>query len=144
MEIVPLSLWLGCLLIISIPGLLIAAWIFKPLPGRGAGFALPISLGILTLVGFWAGRIILWPWALVTGLVILVGLAVIAVRRGVSVNRQAILESSTVFFLGFIFMTYLKSLKLGVVPWTDDFLNFGLLKLLLRSHQLPPRQFMVC
>ncbi|WP_224449440.1 DUF2298 domain-containing protein [Haloprofundus salilacus] len=135
--------WLLLLLLLGLVSLPISRRLFPRTPDRGASFGFTVSLTVFGLVAFWVGHVSLWPWGLVAAVVSLVALSVLTRRflpapeRPVDWRRCA--EVAGVFGLAFGFMLFLRALDPGIVPaGGEKFLDFGLLKALLRTDALPP------
>ena len=132
--------WLTCLALAGL-GLPIASQFFRRLPGRGTGFALPVALSIVTIVTFWIGHVTFGWLAIGGGIAALVILAVLSFRAGFDFDRRAVLESLLVFTVGFSFMVAVRAVDPALLPYTEDFLDFGMMQALLRADRLPPEDF---
>jgi YYY domain-containing protein len=138
MEFGLLALWLVVFAVLWIAGLPLADLLFDSLPSSGAGFAVPISLTILTLAVYWIGQLTFGLLAIGIAIVALLTASAFAVRQGASVDPSVGKDTAVVFVACFLFMAFAQAKTLGVVPWSEDFLDFGLLKSVLRTSQLPP------
>ncbi|WP_205596813.1 DUF2298 domain-containing protein [Halostella salina] len=116
-----------------------AGLLFDRFDDHGAGVALPLALGTLGVVGFWVGHLSFGPVALAAGLAVIgVGTAV-ALRRGARVDLGAYAEVVVVFTLAFGLLVALRGVDPSITPGGGEkFLDFGLLKSLLRGTTLPP------
>ena len=141
MEYGLVVLWWLTYIGLALFGLPIAAHLFSPLPGRGAGFSLTISLTVVTLVAFWIGFLSLGWVALVAGLTVLALGAVLASRSSSNVNYRAAVEVLCVFTLVFVAVLIVRSVDPGITPQGEKFLDYGLMVSLYRSSQLPPEDF---
>ncbi|QLG60707.1 DUF2298 domain-containing protein [Halorarum salinum] len=151
MEYGLLAVWLLAYAALAALGLPLAARLFPRSASRGAGFALPTSLLVLGVVSFWVGRVAFGVPALVASLAVLVALSALAafdrdaLRRGefepaVPVNRDAVLDTAVVFLVAFALVVVIRGFDPAVDPLAGEkFLDFGLLKSLLRAEVLPPR-----
>lgn len=137
------ALWLAAFLGLFAAGLPVAAALCPRLADRGAGVALPAALTVLGLVGWTAGRIAFGLPAALAGLVVLGALAALALRRGVRLpERGVVLETALVFALAFLFLVGVRAVDPSVhATMGEKFLDFGLLKALLRSETVPPLDF---
>jgi len=147
--------WLVVLLALGAVGVPIAARLFPRSATRGAGFALPIAALTLGLGSFWVGRLTFGPVALAVGLVVLLALAALAtVDRGALrdgtvaldddaldrlPDRSVVAETAAVFAVAFLFVVLIRAFDPGVDPSAGEkFLDYGILKSLLRAGTLPP------
>jgi YYY domain-containing protein len=138
MEFGLLALWLVVFGVLWVVGLPLADLLFDSVPGTGAGFAVPVSLGVLTIVVYWVGQFTFGLLAIGIGVTVLLAASGLAVRRGASIDPSAAKDSAAVFVACFLFMAFAQAKTLGVLPWNEDFLDYGLLKSLLRASELPP------
>jgi YYY domain-containing protein len=135
--------WLAVFLALGLAGAPLAALCFRRFPDRGAALALPLSLAVVGCVAYWVGHLSLIA-GLVAGVAVLVGLSTIALRRldrnEIGVRRA--LAPAAVFALAFLFMIAVRAVDPAVHPGGGEkFLDFGLLKSLSRTSQLPPEDF---
>ncbi|ELZ91861.1 hypothetical protein C440_16154 [Haloferax mucosum ATCC BAA-1512] len=152
MEYALVVRWLVVFAALWAVGVPLSARLFRRLPGRGSGFALPVSLVVLTLPVYYVGHISFGPPALAVGvgtlllLSALAGLDVAALRRGeirlaadLDIDRRAIAEAGAVFVFAFLFAVALRALDPSVyASGGEKFLDFGLLQSLSRASVLPP------
>ncbi|GAA0233892.1 DUF2298 domain-containing protein [Halobaculum roseum] len=147
--------WLVVLLALGAVGLPLVARLFPRSATRGAGFALPVSALTLGLVAFWVGRVAFGPIALGVGLVVLLALAGVslldrgALREGSVAfdddavdrlpDRTVVAETAAVFAVAFLFVVLIRAFDPAVDPIAGEkFLDYGILKSLLRAGALPP------
>jgi len=149
MEYGLVVLWLAAYAWLAVAGLPVAAALLRRLPGRGAGLALPLSLAVVWVVAYWVGHLARlfdpltfgYP-ALVAGLVVLLALDAVVLRRGVDIDWGSYRRAMVVFGVAFLFMVALRSLN--PAAWAgggEKFLDFGLLASSLRTAALPPEDF---
>jgi YYY domain-containing protein len=152
MEYGLVVVWVLVFAALGTAGLPLAARLFPRAAGRGAGFALPLALAVVTLVGYWVGHLAYPVPALVAGLVVLGGLAALAaldpdalrdgnvvVSPSLDVDRAAVRDVAAVFLVAFAFLLAVRAVDPAVSPGAGEkFLDFGLLKSLARAGQLPP------
>ncbi len=150
MEYGLVALWLVAYALLAVLGYPIAARLFPQFATRGAGLALPIALVVLGLVAYWVGRIAFGPVALLAGLLTLTllalaaGLDLAALRDGrfvpeVTADREVIMETATVFTIAFGLVIAVRAHDPAVfAAGGEKFLDFGLVRSLLRGSQLPP------
>jgi len=139
MEFGLVALWLGVYLALLAIGLPLAAALFPRLADRGAGVAIPLAAAILWLVGYWVGHVslALATWAGVATLLVAVGVAVFVRRPAIDTRVAA--ETAGVFAVAFLFLVAVRAVDPAVHPaGGEKFLDFGLLKSLLRAEALPP------
>lgn len=141
MEYGQVGLWLVMYIVLSAMALPISSALFARLPGRGAGFSPTIALGIVSFVAYWIGHLAFGSIALVAGLVVLCLTAVLALRYGVEFDRRAYGEVLVVFTAAFGFSVALRALDPGLLPFVEDFLDYGMMKAILRTSTLPPEDF---
>ncbi|WP_136603413.1 DUF2298 domain-containing protein [Salinigranum halophilum] len=150
MEYALVLRWLLLFALVGAAGVPIAARLFS-VPGRGAGFALPVALVVFTLPAYWVGHRSLTA-GLAVGIVVLVAAALgsaldrDALREGsvrlapdLTLDRRALAESAVVFLLSFSLLVAVRAVDPAVhALGGEKFLDFGLLKSLARSTALPP------
>ncbi len=138
MEIGLVILWLLAFLVLGVGALPFAAWL---LPGTEyAGFAIPVALTVLGVVGHLVGHLAFgWP-ALLAGLGTLLALSAITATRTdtvIDIDRAA--EYGLVFVAGFLLIVLIRGIDPAVLPLGGEkFLDFGLLQTLNRTGSLPP------
>jgi YYY domain-containing protein len=147
--------WLVAFLALGAVGVPLAARLFRRSATRGVGFALPVSALTLGLVAFWIGRAAFGPVAVAAGLLVLLALAAgVLLERGALrdgtvrldddavdglPDRQIVAETAAVFAVAFLFVVVIRAFDPGVDPSAGEkFLDYGLLKSLLRAGALPP------
>ncbi len=147
--------WLVALLALGAVGVPVAARLFPRSATRGVGFALPLSALTLGVVAFWVGRVAFGPVALAVALLVVLALAALALvdrdalRDGdLAVDDDALAalpdrtvaaETAAVFVAGFLFVVLIRAHDPGVDPGAGEkFLDYGILKSLLRASALPP------
>ncbi len=143
MEYGLVVVWLVAYLVLGLAGVPLAARLFGRFPDRGAALALPLSLAVVGLVAYWIGHLSL-TLGLVAGLVVLLGSSILSIRalewRGFDARRMV--APAVVFTLAFLFVIAIRAVDPAVHPGGGEkFLDFGLLKSLLRTSRLPPEDF---
>lgn len=141
MEYGQVLLWIGLFGFLSVLGYPLASAVFGHLPGRGAGFAPTVALGTVSLVAYWVGYLRFGVVALAVGLLVLVAGDALAYRRGVELDWRAFAEAMAVFGLAFCFLTAIRAVDPGILPYLEDFLDYGMMRSILRSSHLPPEDF---
>ena len=150
MEYALVFRWLLLFALVGAAGVPIAARLFS-IPGRGAGFALPVALVVLTLPAYWVGHLSLTA-GLVVGVLVLVTVALLsgldrnALRDGsvrpsptLAFDRRALAESAVVFVVAFSLLVAIRAVDPAVhALGGEKFLDFALLKSLSRTTALPP------
>jgi YYY domain-containing protein len=135
--------WLVAYLVLGLAGLPLAARFLQRFPDRGAALSLPLSLAIIGLVTYWVGHLSL-ILGLAVGLVVLVGLSLLSLRGldRTGFDARRMLGPAVVFAFAFLFMIAVRAVDPAVHPGGGEkFLDFGLLKSLLRTSRLPPEDF---
>ncbi|MFB6252654.1 MAG: DUF2298 domain-containing protein [Halobellus sp.] len=153
MEYALVVLWVALYAALFALGLPLAARLLPGARGRGAGFAVPIALVVLSVPAYWIGHLSWGPLALTGGVLALLVASALAginidalrdgtLRLGVDIDRDAATDAAVVFLLGFAFIVAIRALDPAVHPGGGEkFLDFGLLKTLARSPTLPPEDF---
>lgn len=141
MEYGLVALWLAMYLVVGLATLPLAAALFSRFHDRGAAFAIPVGLAIIGVVGYLVGHVAFgWP-ALIAALVVLVvASATVGDRDAVEERQYA--EAAGVFALAFLLVVAIRAVEPAIAPLPlstgEKFLDFGLLRTLLRSGSLPP------
>jgi YYY domain-containing protein len=141
MEFHLAALWLVAFALLTVLGQPIAARLFPRFPDRGSAFGLPLALAVLGLVAFWLGRLslTLGTWG---GLGVLLGLAAVLLWRGHHPDPRAVGETLAVFTVAFVVMVAFRALDPSAhAAGGEKFLDFGLLRSLLRAASLPAEDF---
>ncbi|HET7325206.1 MAG TPA: DUF2298 domain-containing protein, partial [Halococcus sp.] len=135
--------WLVAYLVLGAVGFPLAARLFRRFPDCGVSLALPISLVVVGLITFWVGHLSL-TLGLAVGLVVLVCLSVLSLR-GLDRHEfdfRRMVGPVVVFALAFSFVIAVRAVDPAVHPGGGEkFLDFGLLKTILRADSLPPEDF---
>ncbi|MFC5970279.1 DUF2298 domain-containing protein [Halomarina salina] len=139
MEVGLVLLWLAAYLALFAVGLPLVAALCPTLADRGAGVAIPAALLLVGFVGWVVGYVAFgWP-AILAGLAVLLGASALAVRSGARPDTRVAVETALVFALAFLFLVAVRAVDPAVHPTAGEkFLDFSLLKALLRADRLPP------
>jgi YYY domain-containing protein len=139
MEFGLVALWLVVYIALLLAGLPLAATLFPRLADRGAGVAIPLSAAILWVVAYWVGHLSL-SLAVWIGLLVLFAAVVAAVYFGdPDIDTRIVGETAAVFAVAFLFLIAIRAVDPAVHPGGGEkFLDFGLLRSLLRAETLPP------
>ncbi|MWG33317.1 DUF2298 domain-containing protein [Halomarina oriensis] len=139
MEIGLVLLWLVAYLALFAAGLPVVAALCPPLADRGAGVALTLSLFVLGFVTWVVGQVAFgWPTILLA-LAVLLGASVLALRSGARPDPRVAVETALVFALAFLFLVAVRAVDPAVhATMGEKFLDFSMLKALLRADRLPP------
>jgi YYY domain-containing protein len=140
MEYGYVVLWLATYLVLGLAALPIAATVFPRFHDRGAAFSITLALAVLGVVGFLVGHLAFGFVALLAGVAVLVGLSLWTGREvDVDIDRREYAEAAVVFSLAFLLVVAIRAVDPAVQPiGGEKFLDYGLLKSLLRSPKLPP------
>jgi YYY domain-containing protein len=139
MEWLILVVYLLALGVLTAVGAPIAAALFRPLPRRGAAFALPAALVPFTIVVFWVGQLTFGLHTLGFGLGAVIGWAALATRAGGSPDWRSVAAMYGVFVVGFLVMIAFRAAHPGITPAAgEQFLHFGLVNAIERANSLPP------
>jgi len=141
MEYGLVVLWLAAYLSIGALALPLAASVFPRFHDRGAAFAIPLGLLAIAVVGYLVGHLAFGLPALLAGLAVLAGLSL----RADAIDRtvwRSYAEIAVVFAAAFLFMVSLRAVSPAIAPLPisagEKFLDYGLLRSLLRANVLPP------
>ena len=140
MEYGAVLLWWVLYLALAFVGLPIAAVLFSRLEGRGAALALPVSLVVLFTSVYWIGRVTFGPVAVAVASGILLALSVVTyVRVDPEVDVRRFGGWIAVFSAAFILLVAVRAVDPAIQPaGGEKFLDFGLLRTILRDTSLPP------
>ncbi|UIP00204.1 DUF2298 domain-containing protein [Halobaculum sp. CBA1158] len=155
MEYALVLRWLLALLALGAVGIPLAARLFPRFATRGVGFALPVSTLVVGVVAFWVGRVAFGPVALAAGLLVLLAASALALldrdalRAGdVAVDEDArerlpeldvVADTAVVFVAAVCLIVVIRGYDPAVDPIAGEkFLDYGILKSLLRADALPP------
>ncbi|WP_135826930.1 DUF2298 domain-containing protein [Halorussus ruber] len=152
MEYALVLLWFVVFQALAFAALPLAARLFPRFPDRGAAFALPVALVVVTLVGYWVGHLGFGRWTAFLGVGVLAGLSLVvawsdrslrpdgAGSLGSAVRPRAYAETIIIFAIAFGLLVAIRSVDPSVHPGGGEkFLDFGILKSLLRADALPPQ-----
>ncbi|WP_276300722.1 DUF2298 domain-containing protein [Halorussus lipolyticus] len=155
MEYALVLLWFVAFQALAFVALPLAARLFPRFPDRGASFALPVALVVVTLVGYWVGHLGFGRWTafLAVGvLAVLSGLVAWSDRSlrpdvvtasdesGLRIRPRAYAETVVVFAVAFGLLVAVRAVDPSVHPGGGEkFLDFGILQSLLRAEVLPPQ-----
>ncbi|MDZ7746321.1 MAG: DUF2298 domain-containing protein [Halobacteriales archaeon] len=137
MEYGLVVMWTIAYLVLGAIALPLSARLFGS-TARGAGFALPIVFVSLGLGGFLLGMV---PglFGVPVAVLVVAGLAAASYRFGADVVPRKAVGPALVFLFGFGFVVLLRAFDPSVAPLAGEkFLDFGLLRSLLRTDTLPP------
>ncbi|MDF9746759.1 DUF2298 domain-containing protein [Natrinema salsiterrestre] len=139
-ELTVVARWFAVLLVLFGLGLPLSSALFASVPGRGAGFALPVSLTIVGLLVFWFGHLRFSHSVVLLAIGILTALGGYRVYRdGVDlIDRRATAESVVVFSTAFALLLGILSLNPSIMPSHEHFLDIAILQSLLEGNTLPP------
>lgn len=135
--------WLAVYLLLFGAGVPIAAVLCPRLSNRGVGVALPLALACVGLPVYWIGQLTFGWVAIVGGLLSLACVHVVVwVRGSVEIERRPVVEAAIVFTLAFFGLVLVRAVDPGIHPaGGEKFLDYGLLRSVLRASSLPPEDF---
>ncbi|CAI48810.1 DUF2298 family protein [Natronomonas pharaonis DSM 2160] len=133
--------WLAVYLAVGVAALPLAATLFPRFHDAGAAFAIPLGLAVLLFVGYFVGHLAFgWP-AVLVALAVLVA-ASVTLGDTEAIDDRGFLEAAAVFTAAFLFLVAVRSVSPAIAPLPlssgEKFLDYGLLRTLLRSGALPP------
>ena len=133
--------WLAAYLSIGALSLPVAAAAFSDIRGRGTAFAIPIGLATITVIGYLFGHLAFGLPALLAGLAVLAAASVLIGAPEERLWRHYV-EIAAVFAVAFLFAVSIRAVSPAIAPLPlsagEKFLDYGLLRSLLRSPALPP------
>lgn len=139
MELMLLVVWVLMLVVLSIIATPVAMVLFRPLPHSGIALGLPVALAWLTLGTFWIGHWRFTWWTILGVVIVLAIISFVCLRQ---LDQTPIMPMAEVVVLlvgAFIFMAVIRSFDPAVVPYAGEkFLDYSLLRGLLRADALPP------
>ncbi|WP_049980954.1 DUF2298 domain-containing protein [Halolamina rubra] len=155
MQYLAVLVWLSVFAGLAVLGYPLAARLFARFRSRGVGFALPAALVTIWLPVYWLGKLSFGPLTVAAGVAVLVGVAAAlgldreALRDGeprladdLGVDRRVVAETAVVFVAAFLFLVAIRSADPAVhASGGEKYLDFGMLRTLLRSGALPPEDF---
>ncbi len=142
MEYGLVVVWLLAYLALGALALPATAALLRPFPDDGAGFAVPVAVAVLGVVGFWVGQVAFGLPSLIVALVVLAALSGVARWRGVTPDRRRYAEAMGVFAVAFLLLVAVRAMDPAVHPGGGEkFLDFGMLNALARAKTLPPEDF---
>jgi len=155
MQYLAVLVWLAVFAGVAVLGYPLAARLFARFRSRGVGFALPVALVTIWLPVYWLGKLSFGPLTVAAGVAVLVAVAAAlgldrdALRNGeprladdLGVDRRVVAETAVVFVVAFLFLIAIRSVDPAVhAAGGEKYLDFGMLRTLLRSGTLPPEDF---
>ncbi|MBP1985545.1 DUF2298 domain-containing protein [Halolamina salifodinae] len=155
MQYLAVLVWLVIFAGLAVLGYPLAARLFGRLRSGGVGFALPLALLAIWLPVYWLGKLSFGPLTVFVGVAVLVGVAAalgldraalrdreLLLAEDIRVNRRAIAETAVVFVAAFLFLVAIRSADPAVhAAGGEKYLDYGMLRTLLRSGTLPPEDF---
>jgi YYY domain-containing protein len=140
MEYGVVLIWWVLYAALAVAGLPIAAVLFSRLEGRGAAFALPVSLVVVFTSVYWIGRVTFGPVAVAAAGGVLLALSATAyVRFDPEIDVGRFGGWLAVFSAAFVLLVAVRAVDPAIQPaGGEKFLDFGLLRTILRDTSLPP------
>ena len=139
MEFVLVAFWLVIYYALALAGLPIAAALFRTFPDRGATFALPASLVVVTVITYWLGQFSFTNATIVVAVVVLAALSMALTRYDLELDLGGYTEAMVVFTVAFCFLVVVRAIDPAIIATGGEkFLDFGVLQSLMRTPKLPP------
>ena len=144
MEYALVLLWLVAFQALAFVGLPLAGLLFPRFPDRGATFAVPVALAVVTTAVFWVGHVGFGRWTAFLGLAVLAGASAVVLWRGSESYRSQLplrgfAEAAAVFTVAFLFLVAVRAVDPAISPGGGEkFLDYGIFRSLLRGDALPP------
>ncbi|MEE6208668.1 DUF2298 domain-containing protein [Salarchaeum sp. III] len=108
----------------------------------GAFVALPVVVVCVTVPVLWLGRVSFGLPVILGVLAVFVGVSLWLARNGLDVDGRALAATVGVFSVAFLFLIAVRAADPGVYAGGGEkFLDYGLLRSLLRGDSLPPEDF---
>ncbi|UPV99623.1 DUF2298 domain-containing protein [Halorussus gelatinilyticus] len=159
MEYALVLLWFVVYQALAFAALPLAARLFPDFPDRGAAFALPVALTVVTVIGYWVGHLGFGRWTAFLAVAVLAGLSAVVLwsDRSVRVDSddserdggrfggdalplRTYAETTLVFAVAFALLVAVRAVDPALQPGGGEkFLDFGIFKSLLRADVLPPQ-----
>jgi YYY domain-containing protein len=132
--------WLLVVQAIALASWPLAAALFERFPVRGAGLALPVGFVVIWQVGYWVGHVSFGPLTALIAVGALVAASIFVQRRlDIRPDYREYVDTVLVFTIAFLVLVWIRALDPAVHPiGGEKFLDFGLVKSLLRADTLPP------
>lgn len=141
MEYGTVLLWLIASLSVGVVAFPLAGTLFSGFPDRGAALSIPLGLSVLAVTGYLVGHVAFGWIALGSGMLVLL---VVSYRFGTTKSPEwrIAVEPALVFAAAFLLIVVLRGSSPEIAPLPlspgEKFLDFGLLRSLLRTGTLPP------
>jgi len=108
----------------------------------GAFVALPVSVIALFVPILWLGHVSFGPLVVFSVLVVYAAVSLALARRGLDVDWRSVGATVGVFTVAFAFLIAVRAADPGVYAGGGEkFLDYGLVRSILRGHVLPPEDF---
>ncbi|MFD1644874.1 DUF2298 domain-containing protein [Haloarchaeobius litoreus] len=142
MEYGLVLLWLATVAGLAAIAAPLASFVFAPLSDRGGTLALPFALAAVGVVSYLVGQVAFgWP-ALIASLVVLGGGSAFALSRDHEPDWESVGLGLAAVAVGFALVVAIRNADPGIYAGGGEkFLDFGLLKSLVRAESLPPEDF---
>lgn len=128
--------------VLLIVGLPFASRLLPDAPDSGASLAMPTALILLTIPTLWVGQLTFGFWPVLVVALVLLAVSAWLARGGIEIEARAYAEVVGVFTVAFALLVAIQAAGRGVYPGGGEkFLDYGLLKSLLRATELPPQDF---
>ncbi|MFW5949363.1 MAG: DUF2298 domain-containing protein [Halolamina sp.] len=155
MQYFAVLVWLVSFAGLAVLGYPLATRLLARSRSGGAGFALPVALVTIWFPVYWLGKLSFGWVTVFAGVLVLVGVAAAlgldreALRDGdlelapaIDVDRRGVAEVAVVFVVAFLFLIAIRSVDPAVhASGGEKYLDYGMLRTLLRSGVLPPEDF---
>ncbi|MFC4549494.1 MULTISPECIES: DUF2298 domain-containing protein [Halorussus] len=152
MEYALVLLWFVAFQALALAGLPLATRLFPRFPDRGASFALPVALVVVTAVDYWVGHLAFSRATAFASVAVLAAASLFLVWTDRSLRDEdadaidsdylptrAYAESAVVFAIAFALLVAVRAVDPSIhAAGGEKFLDFGILKSLLRADALPP------
>lgn len=139
MELWPVVVWWLLFMEFLLVGLPLADRLLPDGSDGGAGVAIALAVVTFALPTYWLGHLSFGVGAIVGGVVVLLGLAALTARGGVTVSTRGVIEVAAVFTVAYLVMVAAQASNAGISPIASErFLDYGLFRTVLRADHLPP------
>jgi len=142
MEYAVVLVWWVLLVALLGLGVPVASRLLPDARDGGAFVALPLVVVCVTVPVLWLGRVSFGLPMVLGVLVMFAGVSLWLARNGLDIERRALAATLGVFSVAFLFLIAVRAADPGVYAGGGEkFLDYGLLRSLLRGDTLPPEDF---
>jgi len=140
MEYGLVALWAAVYLLLAAATFPLTSLLLRPVPPTAAAaLSFPLSFLLLFFPVYWVGQVTFGPVTAVFATLVVAALSALATRFGGLFDSRGYRDAALVFLAAFAFLLAIRAVEPAAYPGGGEkFLDFGLLKSLLRADSLPP------